>query len=56
MLKNLTIREQKLLEYAMSQAATMVDEALLDTCADLEYRMCLMELGLTGSSMNEEKE
>ena len=54
--RNLTIREQKLLEYAISQAATMVDEVLLDTCADLEYRMCLIELGITDSSMNEEKE
>lgn len=43
---NYTIREKKLLEYLFSQAATMLADDLLDECADLEYRLCLMELGI----------
>jgi hypothetical protein len=47
MQKEMTIREKRLLEYLLSQAATMLSDTLLDTCADLEYRMSLMELGIT---------
>ena len=42
----LTIREKALLEYALANAATMLSDALLDTCADQEYRLCLLELGI----------
>ena len=40
-------RKQALLEYLFSNAATMLDDALLETCADQEYRICLLELGIT---------
>lgn len=46
-MNDLTIREKKLLEYALAQANTMLDDALLNECADLEYRICLLELGIT---------
>lgn len=39
-------RETKLLEYVLAQASTMLDDTLLDECADLEYRLCLLELGI----------
>lgn len=42
----MTAREQQLLAYAMRGAATMLDDALLETCADQEYRLCLLELGI----------
>lgn len=42
----LTPREEALLRYAMSTAATMLEDSLLATCADLEYRVCLLELGI----------
>lgn len=42
----LDTRETKLLQYLLSNAATMLDTALLDTCADQEYRICLLELGI----------
>ena len=45
-MQELTIREKALLEYALANAATMLADALLDTCADQEYRLCLLELGI----------
>lgn len=42
----LSIREMALLRYALAQAADQLDDALLDTCADQEYRLCLLELGI----------
>lgn len=43
----LTIREKRLLEVAAAQAVDGLNETLLDTCADLEYRICLLELGIS---------
>ena len=42
----MTTREQKLLEDLMSQAAEGLNDLLLDACADQEYRICLLELGI----------
>lgn len=42
----LTTRELKLLQYLLATAETMLSDALLDTCADLDYRLCLVELGI----------
>jgi hypothetical protein len=42
----LDIRERKLLEYALACAASQLEDTLLDTCADQEYRLCLIELGI----------
>ena len=43
----LTAREQRLLQYILANAANALDETLLETCADQEYRICLLELGIT---------
>lgn len=43
---DLTIRERKLLEYAMAQAADMMEDVLSDNALDHEYRICLLELGI----------
>lgn len=45
-MQELTIREKALLDYVLANAATMLSDALLDTCADQEYRLCLLELGI----------
>lgn len=40
------LRKQKLLENLLTDAASMLSDSLLDTCADQEYRICLLELGI----------
>lgn len=42
----LTTRERALLDYVFGNAATMLEDSLLETCADQEYRICLLELGI----------
>lgn len=42
----MTIREEKLLQYLFSSADEMLDETLLETCADQEVRICKLELGI----------
>lgn len=42
----LSIRDMALLRYALAQAADQLDDTLLETCADQEYRLCLLELGI----------
>lgn len=39
-------RTQKLLDRLLADAKTMLNDSLLDTCADQEYRICLLELGI----------
>lgn len=39
-------RIRKLLDSLLSDAATALSDSLLDTCADQEYRICLLELGI----------
>lgn len=43
----MTIREKRLLEVAAALATEGLNEVLLEMCADLQYRMCLIELGIT---------
>jgi len=43
---NLSPHEKACLDYAIAQASTQLQTALLDTCADQEYRLCLLELGI----------
>lgn len=40
------VRIQKLLMNLIADAATALNDSLLDTCADQEYRICLLELGI----------
>lgn len=40
-------RTEKLLANLLADAATALNDSLLDTCADQEYRICLLELGIT---------
>ena len=42
----LSRREQVLLKELLKQQAQLLDETLLETCADQEYRLCLLELGI----------
>lgn len=37
---------EKLLQSVIADAKTMLSDSLLDTCADQEYRICLLELGI----------
>lgn len=46
-MEKLTNYQRGLLEYLFSEAATMLTDTLLETCADQEYRICLLELGIT---------
>ena len=39
-------RFEKLLANIIADAATALNDSLLDTCADQEYRICLLELGI----------
>lgn len=41
-----TLRNEKLLRALLADAATCLSDALLETCADQEYRICLLELGI----------
>jgi len=42
----LTIRDKRIIDLAAAKALAALDETLLDTCADQEYRLCLLELGI----------
>ena len=42
----LSIRQRALLETILAQTADKLNETLLETCADQEYRLCLLELGI----------
>ena len=42
----LSRREQVLLKELLKQQAQLLDETLLEMCADQEYRLCLLELGI----------
>lgn len=43
---NLSLHDQKLFENLLSEAASRLSDTLLESCADLEYRVCLLELGI----------
>lgn len=40
------LRESALLKRLLDQMADGLVDQLLDTCADQEYRLCLLELGI----------
>lgn len=40
------LRREMLLERLLTDAADMLSDSLLSTCADHEYRLCLIELGI----------
>lgn len=40
------IRESKLMQALFAKLADALDETLLVECAELEYRVCLLELGI----------
>lgn len=40
------LRNEKLLKNLLADALTCLNDTLLDTCADQEYRICLLELGI----------
>lgn len=40
------LRKEKLLDKLLDDAASRLSDTLLDTCADQEYRICLLELGI----------
>lgn len=40
------LRKEKLLDAIIEQAADRLNDTLLETCADQEYRICLLELGI----------
>lgn len=40
------LHNEMLLEFVLRDAEEMLSEALLATCADQEYRLCLLELGI----------
>lgn len=41
------LRNEKLMKNILRDAADCLSESLLETCADQEYRICLLELGIT---------
>lgn len=41
------VRLQIVFEKMLSDAISRLNESLLETCADQEYRICLLELGIT---------
>ena len=42
----MNLRDEKILASVMEKAVERLDETLLETCADQEYRLCLLELGI----------
>ena len=40
------LRREMLLEQLLADAADMLSDSLLETCAGHEYRLCLIELGI----------
>lgn len=42
----LNIYQQRLFEHVLEEAASRLSDTLLETCADQEYRLCLIELGI----------
>lgn len=44
--RTLSLHDLKLFENLLAEAASRLSDTLLETCADQEYRICLLELGI----------
>lgn len=41
------IRNEKLMKIILEDAMNCLSDSLLETCGDQEYRICLLELGIS---------